>query len=91
MTESYEEASGPIRPCETTHRDARQEYRRQCNTRFRVAIANLDDFQKKFEERKDLSDVFGFFLFDERPSQRAVETFAEQRSRISPAFLRVLR
>ena len=43
-----------------------------------VAIASLDDFQKKFEERKDRSDLFGFFLFDERPSQRAVETFAEQ-------------
>ena len=43
-----------------------------------VAIANLDDFKKKFEERRDRSDLFGFFLFDERPSQRAVETFAEQ-------------
>lgn len=43
-----------------------------------VAIANLDDFQRKFEERKDRSDLFGFFLFDERPSQRAVGTFANQ-------------
>jgi len=43
-----------------------------------VAIANLEDFNKKFEARKDKSDLFGFFLFDERPSQRAVEAFADQ-------------
>ena len=43
-----------------------------------VAIANLDDFEAKFEERKHRSDLFGFFLFDERPSQRAVGTFATQ-------------
>ena len=43
-----------------------------------VAIANLRDFEEKFEERKNRSDRFGFFLFDERPSQRAVATFADQ-------------
>ncbi|MFQ5878939.1 MAG: hypothetical protein ACE5IZ_02030 [Dehalococcoidia bacterium] len=43
-----------------------------------VPITSLEDFQAKFEHLKHQRDLFAFFLFDERPSQRAVERFADE-------------
>ena len=41
-----------------------------------VRITSEEDFQRKFEERKHSSDLFAFFLFDDRPSSQAIERFA---------------
>lgn len=41
-----------------------------------VAISSSDDFKEKFEARKHSRSLFAFFLFDDRPSNEAVERFA---------------
>jgi hypothetical protein len=40
-----------------------------------VAISGFDDFMLKFDERKDRSDLFSFFLFDDRPDHQPVAGF----------------
>ena len=41
-----------------------------------IGITSEEDFERKFQERKHASDLFAFFLFDDRPSSQAVERFA---------------
>lgn len=41
-----------------------------------VPISSLDDFMNKLDARKTHSDLFAFFLFDERPSHQAIGRFA---------------
>ena len=43
-----------------------------------VSISNFNDFSKKFSELRHSSDLFAFFLFDDRPSQKQVEQFASK-------------
>ncbi len=41
-----------------------------------VGFESLEDFRLKFNDRKKQRDLFAFFLFDDRPSNRAVADFA---------------
>ena len=41
-----------------------------------VAVSSSDDFKEKFEALKHSRSLFAFFLFDDRPSNEAVERFA---------------
>jgi len=41
-------------------------------------VCNYEEFQWQFEKLKDSRDLFAFFLFDDRPSQKAVERFADE-------------
>ena len=43
-----------------------------------IPISSFEDFRAKFAALKDSRDLFAFFLFDSRPSQKAVEQFADQ-------------
>lgn len=41
-----------------------------------IQITSIRDFRRKFENRKNQSDLFAYFLFDDRMSHEAVERFA---------------
>lgn len=43
-----------------------------------VPINSFDDFMEKFDALKHQRTLFGFLLFDDRPSQKAVERFADE-------------
>ena len=40
-----------------------------------VRILGFHDFQQKFDERKDRSNLFSFFLFDDRPDHLPIASF----------------
>ncbi len=42
-----------------------------------VSISSFEDFMAKLDARKSRSDLFAFFLFDDRPSHEAIEKFAD--------------
>ena len=42
-----------------------------------VPIRSYEDFEHKFKRLRDRSDIFGFMLFDDRPSHRFVAAFAK--------------
>lgn len=44
-----------------------------------VPIFNLDDFEAKFNELKNKKKLFGFFLYDSRPTHDVIERFTRER------------
>jgi hypothetical protein len=42
-----------------------------------MPVSSYDDFERKFRHLRGNADLFGFLLFDDRPSHRVVSKFAE--------------
>lgn len=45
-----------------------------------VPVSNLEDFKEKLNRFSGRSVIFGFLLFDSRPSQKAIDEFARQQA-----------
>jgi hypothetical protein len=43
-----------------------------------VPIRDFDDFKSAYDQRRDRSRLYGFLMFDDRPSHQAVASFARQ-------------
>ena len=43
-----------------------------------IPISSYGQFKDKFNMLKDATDLFAFFLFDDRPSHQAIERFADE-------------
>lgn len=44
-----------------------------------VPVFNLNDFEAKFAQVKDKRKLFGFFLYDNRPTHQVIERFTSER------------
>ena len=45
-----------------------------------VPVSNFDDFRAKLTTFSDRSAIFGFLLFDSRPSQKAINQFTQEQA-----------
>ncbi len=45
-----------------------------------VPVSNFDDFQTKLAQLQGKSVIFGFLLYDSRPSQQVVDRFAQEQA-----------
>ncbi len=45
-----------------------------------VPVSNFDDFRAKLKDFSDRSVIFGFLLYDSRPSQKVIDQFAQKQA-----------